>query len=119
MIARRTFLAGTGAVLLALPLDADAQQPVKPPADGYQELLIFFVLILPYLIATFGLVPYVASAKGRSGLGWLLIALVVTPLLSLLALAAIPDTGGPVLVKLDDSAAAEDVPEFKWRKEAD
>jgi hypothetical protein len=116
---RRTFLAGTGAVILAAPLAAEAQQAVKVPRMANQELLVFFVLILPYLIATFGLVPYVASAKGRSGPGWLRIALVVTPHLSLLALAAIPDTGGPVLVKLDDSAAAEDVPEFKWRKEAD
>jgi hypothetical protein len=118
VIDRRTFLAGTGAVLLVAPLAAEGQQAVKVPRMANQELLIFFVLILPYLIATFGLVPYAASAKGRSGLGWLLIALVVTPLLSLLTLAAIPDTGGPVLVKLDDSAAAEDVLELKWRKEA-
>ena len=116
---RRTFLAGTSTVLLALPLDADAQQAVKVPRMANQKLLIVFVLIPPDLIATFGLVRYVASAKGRSGPGWLLIALVVTPLLSLLALAAIADTGGPVLVKLDDSATAEDVPESKWRKGAD
>ena len=35
MIARRTFLAGTGAVLLAAPLAAEAQQAGKVPRIGY------------------------------------------------------------------------------------
>ena len=32
---RRTFLAGTGAVLLAAPLAAEAQQAAKVPRIGY------------------------------------------------------------------------------------
>jgi putative ABC transport system substrate-binding protein len=32
---RRTFLAGTGAVLLAAPLVAEAQQPGKVPRIGF------------------------------------------------------------------------------------
>ncbi len=35
MIDRRTFLAGTGAVLLAAPLTAAAQQPRKLPTIGF------------------------------------------------------------------------------------
>ena len=35
MIDRRTFLAGTGAVLLAAPLAAEAQQAAKVPRIGY------------------------------------------------------------------------------------
>jgi len=78
----------------------------------YPELLVFFALALPYLVATFGLVPYVASVKGRSGFGWLLLALLVTPLLALIALAAMP-------IKRDEEEApevSEEIPEFKWRK---
>jgi hypothetical protein len=77
---------------------------------GYQELLIFFVLVLPYLIATFGLVPYVAATKGRSGLGWVLLALLVTPLLALIALAAVP------VLEEELPATSEETPDFKWRK---
>jgi len=37
VIDRRTFPAGTGAVLLAAPLAAEAQQPTKVPRIGYLE----------------------------------------------------------------------------------
>jgi len=50
--------------------------------------------------------------KGRSGFGWLLLALLVTPLLALIALAAMP-------IKRDEEEApevSEEIPEFKWRK---
>jgi hypothetical protein len=83
---------------------------------GYQELLVFFVLVLPYLVATFGLVPYVASAKGRSGLRWLLLALLVTPLLALIALAAVPVR--PEEREKEQPADADVIP-YKWQKGAD
>jgi hypothetical protein len=35
MMDRRTFLAGTGAVLLAAPLAAEAQEPGKRPRVGF------------------------------------------------------------------------------------
>lgn len=80
------------------------------PGFGYQELLVFFVLAIPYVLASLALVPYVASEKGRSSFGWALTALFVTPLLALLALAAVPE--------LEEAEQPEDseVPEFKWRK---
>jgi hypothetical protein len=80
---------------------------------GYQELLVFFVLAVPYVFASLFLVPYVAAQKGRSGFGWALIALFLTPLLALLALAAVPELEEDV--QPDDAG----VPEFKWRKDAD
>jgi hypothetical protein len=36
------------------------------------------------------LVPFVASSKGRSGFAWMLIALLISPLLALIALVAVP-----------------------------
>ena len=57
---------------------------------GYQEFLIGLVILLPLLLATFFLVPYVASQKDRSGFAWFWIAVLMTPLLALIALAALP-----------------------------
>ena len=56
---------------------------------GYQELL-GLVLIMPYFFGSVGLVPYVASEKRRSASGWILTSLFLTPLLALIALAALP-----------------------------
>jgi hypothetical protein len=58
---------------------------------GLQELVAFFVLLMPYFLATVALVPSVARSKGRSGIEWFLVALFVTPLLALIALARMPD----------------------------
>ena len=55
-----------------------------------QELLIVF-LFMTWLVATVGLVPEVARAKGHSGFYWFMVALFATPLLALIALAAVPD----------------------------
>jgi hypothetical protein len=77
---------------------------------GAQELLVLFVLGIPYFFATVVLVPYVASEKGRSGVGWALAAVFVTPLLALLALAAVPD------LEEEPPEASEEIPEYKWRK---
>ena len=77
---------------------------------GYQELFVLFVLGIPYFFATFALVPYVASEKGRGSGGWALTAMFLTPVLALIALAAIPD-------KLEEKPDVSDVSEFKWRKE--
>jgi hypothetical protein len=57
---------------------------------GSQELLVGLVLMVPYFFASVGLVPYVASEKRRSSFGWVLTALFLTPLLALIALAALP-----------------------------
>lgn len=78
---------------------------------GAQELLVFIVLAVPYVFASLFLVPYVASQKGRSSFGWALTALLLTPLLALLALAAVPD------LEEDDQPDDAEVAEFKWRKE--
>jgi hypothetical protein len=54
-----------------------------------QELLVGLVLMVPYFFASVGLVPYVASEKRRSSFGWILTAFFLTPLLALIALAAL------------------------------
>jgi hypothetical protein len=60
------------------------------------DLPIFVVLAgLVYLMASAGLVPYVAQQNGRSGFGWMFIALILTPLLALIALAAMPEAEPP------------------------
>jgi hypothetical protein len=45
---------------------------------------------LLYVLAAVGLVPFVASEKDRSAVGWALLALLFSPLLALVALAAVP-----------------------------
>jgi hypothetical protein len=45
MIDRRAFLAGTGAVLLAAPLGAEAQQASGPPQEQSADL--FLLLRVP------------------------------------------------------------------------
>jgi hypothetical protein len=81
---------------------------------GAQELLVLFVLVIPYVVATAGLVPKVARAKGHSGFEWFMIALFATPLLALIALAAMPDKRTD---QRETPADGPEVPEFKWRKE--
>jgi hypothetical protein len=49
-----------------------------------QELFVGLVLMVPYFFASVGLVPYVASEKR------ILTAFFLTPLLALIALAALP-----------------------------
>jgi len=78
-----------------------------------QGLLLFIVVAIPYVVGSLFLVPYVASQKGRSSVGWALIALFLTPILALLALAAVPEH------EEDDQPDDAGVPEFKWRKGAD
>jgi len=43
-----------------------------------------------YVVSTF-LVGWVAAQKGRSGVGWFMLSLVLSPVLCLLALVAVPD----------------------------
>jgi len=57
---------------------------------GLQEVILLLPLVAIYLLASVTLVPYVASSKGRSGLAWMLIALLMSPLLALIALVAVP-----------------------------
>jgi len=57
---------------------------------GHQEVILLLPLVAIYLLASVTLVPYVASSKGRSGLAWMLIALLMSPLLALIALVAVP-----------------------------
>ena len=48
---------------------------------------VIFFWVLPAL----GIVPYVAHVKGYPWMSWLLIALIFSPILALLAIAALPD----------------------------
>jgi len=50
-----------------------------------------------YVLASLGLVPFVAIEKRRSGFRWMLTSLICSPLLALVALAALPlgDAGDP------------------------
>ena len=50
-----------------------------------------------YVLASLGLVPFVAIEKRRSGFRWMLTSLLCSPLLALVALAALPvgDGGDP------------------------
>jgi hypothetical protein len=57
---------------------------------GAQEVILFLPLVAIYLLASVTLVPYVASSKGRSGLAWMFVALLMSPLLALIALVAVP-----------------------------
>ena len=57
---------------------------------GFQEMILLLPLVAIYLLASVTLVPFVAFSKGRSGLAWMLIALLMSPLLALLALVAVP-----------------------------
>ncbi len=53
---------------------------------GYQELLLLFLIWLPFACV----VAYVARQKGRSDGGWALLSIFITPVLALIALAALP-----------------------------
>jgi len=44
---------------------------------GLQEIILLLPLVTIYLLASVTLVPFVASSKGRSGLAWMLIALLI------------------------------------------
>ena len=57
---------------------------------GAQEVILFLPLVAIYLLASVTLVPFVASSKGRSGLAWMFVALLMSPLLALIALVAVP-----------------------------
>ena len=56
--------------------------------------LILLTGALVYLMASGSLVPFVAMSKGRSGLAWVFSALLFSPLLALIALAALPPGPG-------------------------
>jgi hypothetical protein len=92
--------------------------PELPLPLGYQDWLFIGLvfLLLTWLLAFVALVAHVASEKGRSGVAWRFAAVVFSPLVALLALAAVPDKLGPVVVTVEDPRGGEDVPEFKWRK---
>ena len=61
---------------------------------GLQEVILLLPLVTIYLLASVTLVPFVAFSKGRSGLAWVLIALLMSPLLALIALVAVPSGEG-------------------------
>lgn len=58
------------------------------------QLIFWLIGAAVYLVASASLVPFVAVAKGRSGLGWVFSALIFSPLLALIALAALPQGPG-------------------------
>ncbi len=61
---------------------------------GLQEVILLLPLVAIYLLASVTLVPYVASSKGHSGLAWMFVALLMSPLLALIALVAVPPGEG-------------------------
>jgi hypothetical protein len=54
------------------------------------QFMIWLISAGIYLLASVGLVPFVAMEKDRSGIGWAIAALLFTPLLALIALTAVP-----------------------------
>ncbi len=58
-------------------------------------LVTSLVALLLYFLASVTLVPYVARGKGRTGIGWMLTSLLFSPLLALVALAALPVGDSP------------------------
>lgn len=73
-------------------------------------LTLFLAGILLSLMASIGLVLFVATEKNRSGFGWAILALLFSPLLVLIALAALPVERG------DEPVDVPEVPELEWRK---
>jgi hypothetical protein len=59
-----------------------------------QEVILLLPFVAIYVLASVTLVPYVASSKGRSGLAWMFVALLMSPLLALIALIAVPPGEG-------------------------
>jgi hypothetical protein len=59
--------------------------------------LALVATLVIYVVASLGLVPFVAVEKRRSGFLWMLVALACSPLLALVALVALPtgDHGDP------------------------
>lgn len=53
------------------------------------ELLIVLSVFM-YVFTAVTLIPFVAEQKQRSAFGWAVIAIVWTPVLALIALAAVP-----------------------------
>ena len=53
--------------------------------------LVFIALITCWLLPSLCVVPFVAKRKGYPWGSWLLIALLCSPIVALLALAALPD----------------------------
>ncbi|MGL5283856.1 MAG: hypothetical protein ACRC8W_19320 [Plesiomonas shigelloides] len=58
-----------------------------------EETIVLWVFIIAVLIALMLhiLCGYVASQKGRSAFGWFILSLFITPIVALIALAAIGD----------------------------
>lgn len=54
------------------------------------QFMIWLISAGIYLLASVGLVPFVAMEKDRSGIGWAIASLLFTPLLALIALTAVP-----------------------------
>jgi hypothetical protein len=48
------------------------------------------IIVLAWLVGS-SVCGYVARQKGRSDLGWIILALLISPLLALIALAALPE----------------------------
>ena len=88
--------------------------PVPLDYQDWFSIGLLFVL-LAWLLAFIALAFYVAEEKGRSGLALGFPPLFFTPLLALIALAALPDKLGQIGVTVEPSEADE-VPEYKWRK---
>jgi len=86
--------------------------PKLPVPLGYQDWLFIGLvfLLLIWLMAFVALVAHVASEKGRSGVAWGFAAIVFSPVIALIALAAVPNKPE------EPPDVSDEIPEFKWRK---
>ena len=84
------------------------------PQDWIFIGIIF--LLFAWLMGFVALVFHVAEEKGRSGVAWGCAALLFTPVIALIALAAVPDKLGPSSVT-GEPPEVDEIPEFKWRRE--
>jgi hypothetical protein len=75
---------------------------VKGAAMGLAVILVILWLVLPAVIGA------VAGARGRSGFGWFLLAVLVSPLIAGLILAVLPDLKTRALLEGIVNAAAVD-----------
>ena len=56
---------------------------------------LFLILVAYSFVLSVTLVPWVAGQKGRNTIAWAVVSLLVSPLLALIALAAIPSRPTP------------------------
>ena len=93
--------------------------------DPASNSLVFVVVALSYVVLSIIVGALAASAKGRSGGGWFVISLLVSPLFAILFLIVVGDHPDRVMQALElrrsamvqsvEKATANQVPTHPWR----